>query len=306
MRGRSAGRSRGGLAGPGRSAGSLPPSLPWPRDSARGSAPPRSSPRIREPVFADAVLPRRATPGASRVRLRRLSGVRSGLTARRTRPRGPLRGVRRLSCARRLYPPRTDLARTRPASPRPSLPPTPAFACRAPRHGSRRQADCFVRESTEPCSAGPGPRLGRCGEVGAGVGARGASTPPPRCGMPRGGGAGRVKAPTDRRRRTARNGPRGARRARRRGADAAKPQPAETSRDGRSGGKARGKATEGSFVPWPGAANAGGTARRGCPRGWDREREEAKAGVTPPSRRAPRDRRAGAPARGPAFAAAPP
>ena len=53
---------------------------------------------------------------------------------------------------------------------------------------------------------------------------------------------------------------------------------------------------------WPEVANAGGTARRGCPRGWDREREEAKAGVAPPSRRAPRDRRAGAPARGPAFA----
>ena len=62
----------------------------------------------------------------------------------------------------------------------------------------------------------------------------------------------------------------------------------------------RSEATEGSR-----SGNAGGTARRGCPRGWDREREEAKAGVAPPSRRAPRDRRAGAPARGPAFAAAP-
>ena len=35
--------------------------------------------------------------------------------------------------------------------------------------------------------------------------------------------------------------------------------------------------------------------RRGCPRGWDREREEVQAAYTPPHRRAPRDRRAGAP-----------
>ena len=54
--------------------------------------------------------------------------------------------------------------------------------------------------------------------------------------------------------------------------------------------------------PWPEVASAGGTARRGCHRGWDREREEAKAACTPPSRRAPRDRREGATARGPAFA----
>ena len=54
--------------------------------------------------------------------------------------------------------------------------------------------------------------------------------------------------------------------------------------------------------PWPVVANAGGTARRGCTRGWDREREEATAASTPPSLRAPRDRREGAPARGPAFA----
>ena len=97
------------------------------------------------------------------------------------------------------------------------------------------------------------------------------------------------------RRRTARSGPRGARRARRSGAHAAKPQPAEASRPGRCAAKQ-------ASNPWLAVANAGGTARRGCHRGWDREREEAKAACTPPSRRAPRDRREGATARGPAFA----
>ena len=69
------------------------------------------------------------------------------------------------------------------------------------------------------------------------------------------------------RRRTARSGPRGARRARCSGAHAAKPQPAETSRDGRSGRKARGKATEGSFVPLAWGRECRGHSAPGMPAG---------------------------------------
>ena len=166
-------------------------------------------------------------------------------------------------------------------------------------HGAKPQpAEAWVAVRSRPGAATRTGRRSRSGRGRAGS-IRGAEAMRDaarrRCGP--GKGADRTG-----RRRTARSGPRGARRARRSGAHAAKPQPAEASRTVRCETKARGKATEGSFDPWPEVANAGGTARRGCPRGWDREREKAKAGVSPPSRRAPRDRRAGAPARGPAFA----
>ena len=45
----------------------------------------------------------------------------------------------------------------------------------------------------------------------------------------------------------------------------------------------------------------GGNSEAGRGRGWDREREAAKAACTPPSRRAPRDRRVRVPPNGPAF-----
>ena len=67
-------------------------------------------PRIREPVFADAVFPRREEPGVPRVRLLRLPGGSAGLTPRRTRPRGPLRGVRLLA-VRSSPPPLPDRPR---------------------------------------------------------------------------------------------------------------------------------------------------------------------------------------------------
>ena len=54
-------------------------------------------------------------------------------------------------------------------------------------HGGQTSASC----------SGPEPRLGPDGEAGADVGGRGASGAPKRCGMPRGGDAGRAKAPAE-------------------------------------------------------------------------------------------------------------
>ena len=110
-------------------------------------------PRIREPVFADAVHARKGLPGVSRVRLLRLPGGSAGLTPRRTRPRGPLRGVRLLA-ARSSPPPLPDPAsrRARPASSRPSKPPSPSHASRTPRHAIAEAGDA-LRGYTEPRSA---------------------------------------------------------------------------------------------------------------------------------------------------------
>ena len=89
-------------------------------EAARASSRSRSHPRPRpaslsSPAFANRFSPMpwiRAGegPGAPRVRLLRLPGGSAGLTPRRTRPRGPLRGVRLLA-ARSSPPPLPDRPR---------------------------------------------------------------------------------------------------------------------------------------------------------------------------------------------------
>ena len=135
------------------------------------------------------------------------------------------------------------------------------------------------------------------------MGGRGASGAPKRCGMTREGDVGRAKAPAEQ------DG--AGRPAAARAAPAGRGAPERRRQASARGGEPSGPLRKTSGVrcaakqasnPWPEVASAGGTARRGCHRGWDREREKAKAACTPPSRRAPRDRREGASARGPAFA----
>lgn len=61
---------------------------------------------------------------------------------------------------------------------------------------------------------------------------------------------------------------------------------------GEHGGGAAMRGGHGANATGPSRESA---SRRGCPRGWDCEPEEAQAAYTRPRRRAPQDRRAGAP-----------